>query len=266
MDRVVGFIGNGNMGSAMIHGIMKAKLLNAEQLYVSAVHEESLQEVKQMYGVHAACDNVEVAKASDILVLAVKPYQYETVIEEIKDAVKKEVIIVNIAAGKSIEHINQMFGREMKVVKAMPNTPAFVGEAMSALAYSEHVTPEELEHVISLFQSFGKVEIVAEGLMDAVTAVSGSSPAYVFMFIEAMADAGVKLGIPRSKAYKLAEQSILGSAKLALETGKHPGVLKDEVCSPGGTTIEAVIDLEKNGFRNTVISAVEKCAEKSKNM
>ena len=193
MDRVVGFIGNGNMGSAMIHGIMKAKLLNAEQLYVSAVHEESLQEVKQMYGVHAACDNVEVAKASDILVLAVKPYQYETVIEEIKDAVKKEVIIVNIAAGKSIEHINQMFGREMKVVKAMPNTPAFVGEAMSALAYSEHVTPEELEHVISLFQSFGKVEIVAEGLMDAVTAVSGSSPAYVFMFIEAMAD-GAEIG------------------------------------------------------------------------
>ena len=266
MDRVVGFIGNGNMGSAMIHGIMKAKLLKAEQLYVSAAHEESLQEVKQLYGVHATCDNIEVAKASDILVLAVKPYQYETVIEEIKDAVKKEVIIVNIAAGKSIEHINQMFGREMKVVKAMPNTPAFVGEAMSALAYSEHVTPEELEHVISLFQSFGKVEIVAEGLMDAVTAVSGSSPAYVFMFIEAMADGAVALGMPRKQAYTFAGQAVLGAAKMLLESGQHPGELKDAVCSPQGTTISAVQKLEECGFRSSVMQAMLACADKSKEM
>ena len=148
----------------------------------------------------------------------------------------------------------------------MPNTPALVGEGMSAICPNKNITSDELEYVGKLYNSFGKYEILEEKDFRAFIALCGSSPAYVFMFIEAMADAAVKLGIPRTKAYKLAEQSILGSAKLALETGKHPGVLKDEVCSPGGTTIEAVIDLEKNGFRNTIISAVEKCAEKSRNM
>ena len=148
----------------------------------------------------------------------------------------------------------------------MPNTPAFVGEAMSALAYSEHVTPEELEHVISLFQSFGKVEIVAEGLMDAVTAVSGSSPAYVFMFIEAMADGAVALGMPRKQAYTFAGQAVLGAAKMLLESGQHPGKLKDAVCSPQGTTISAVQKLEECGFRSSVIQAMLACADKSKEM
>ena len=162
--------------------------------------------------------------------------------------------------------IEDYFQKSIKVVRTMPNTPAQVGEAMSAIIPNRNVTENELNQVIAIFNSFGKCEVVSEALIDSVIAVSGSSPAYVYMMIEAMADAGVKLGLPRAKAYKLAEQAILGSAKLALETGKHPGVLKDEVCSPGGTTIEAVIDLEKNGFRNTVISAVEKCADKSKNM
>ena len=162
--------------------------------------------------------------------------------------------------------MEEWFDKEVKIIKTMPNTPALVGEGMSAICYNKNVVKEELEEVCSLYNLFGKYELLEESDFNAFIALCGSSPAYVFMFIEAMADAAVKLGIPRVKAYKMAEQSILGSAKLALETGKHPGELKDMVCSPKGTTIEAVIELENKGFRNAVISAMEKCADKANKM
>ena len=171
-------------------------------------------------------------------------------------------MIVSIAAGKTIAAIEDSFGKPVKLVRAMPNTPALVGEAMSALCVNQNVTPEELKEVQALFNSFGKSEVISESLIG----VSGSSPAYVYMFIEAMADAAVADGMPRAQAYKFAAQSVYGSAKMVLETGKHPGELKDAVCSPAGTTIEAVAALEAGGFRNTVISAQRACSQKSRDM
>ena len=172
----------------------------------------------------------------------------------------------HIAAGKTIAAIEEAFGKEIKLVRAMPNTPALVGEAMSALCVNAHVTEAELSEVQAIFNSFGIAEVVPESLIDAFVGVSGSSPAYVYLFIEAMADGAVAEGMPRSQAYQFAAQAVLGSAKMVLETGKHPGELKDMVCSPAGTTIEAVRVLEKFGLRSAVIEAEKVCADMSRNM
>jgi len=266
MDKIIGFIGNGNMGQAMIGGIIKANIVAPKNIYVSDLNEKGLNEVANKYGVTTTTDNSEVAKYSDILILSVKPNLYPIVIEQIKEKVKDEVVVVIIAAGKSIKGTEEAFGRKLKVVKVMPNTPALVGEGMSAISPGEGISAEELGEVISIFDSFGKSEVVSEKLMDAVTAVSGSAPAYVYMLIEAMADAAVLEGMPRAQAYKFAAQAVLGAGKMVLETGMHPGALKDMVCSPGGTTIEAVATLEEMGLRTAVIAAMRNCAEKSREM
>lgn len=266
MNKKIGFIGCGNMAQAMIRGIVKAKTVPAKNIMVSNPSSKKLENVKADYNVLTTNDNKKVALNSDIVILSVKPNKYAEVIEEIKESVSKDAIIVAIAAGVSIEKINIMFKENKKVVRAMPNTPAFVGEAMSAITPGKGIEKEELDDIIEIFNSFGKCEVVDESLMDTVTGVSGSSPAYVYMFIEAMADAAVLNGMPREKAYKFAAQSVLGSAKMVLETGKHPGKLKDDVCSPGGTTIEAVYSLEESGFRAAVMEAVDACTQKSKNM
>lgn len=266
MNKKIGFIGCGNMGKAMLGALVKSNNIDNNNIIVSTKSEASAENISKEFLVKSTNDNREVAINSEIIFLAVKPYFYEEVINEIKDIITDDKIIVSIAAGVTINNIEQWFGREIKIVRTMPNTPALVGEGMSAICPNSNVEELEVEEVCKLYNLFGKYELLEEKDFHGFIALCGSSPAYVFMFIEAMADAGVKLGLPRAKAYKMAEQSILGSAKLALETEKHPGILKDEVCSPGGTTIEAVIDLERNGFRNTVISAIEKCAEKSKTM
>lgn len=266
MNKIIGFIGCGNMGQAMIGGIIKANIVSPENIIVADLNEKSLKTTADAYGVKITTDNNDVAKAADIIILSVKPNLYPVVIEGIKNNVKENVVIVTIAAGKSIESTELSFGRKLKVVRVMPNTPALVGEGMAALCPNERVTAEEKDEIVSIFESFGKAEIVSEKLMDVVTSVSGSSPAYVYMFIEAMADAAVLDGMPRNQAYKFAAQAVLGAAKMVLSTGKHPGDLKDMVCSPGGTTIEAVATLEEKGLRNAVISAMRKCTEKSKEM
>lgn len=266
MDKVIGFVGCGNMGQAMIGGIIKANIVSPENIMVADLNEKSLKATADEYGVKITTDNNDVAKVADIIILSVKPNLYPVVIEGIKNHVKENVVIVTIAAGKSIESTELSFGRKLKVVRVMPNTPALVGEGMSALCPNEKVTAEEREEIVNIFESFGKAEIVSEKLMDVVTSVSGSSPAYVYMFIEAMADAAVLDGMPRNQAYKFAAQAVLGAAKMVLSTGKHPGDLKDMVCSPGGTTIEAVATLEEKGLRNAVISAMRKCTEKSIDM
>ena len=176
------------------------------------------------------------------------------------------MIIVDIAAGVTILDVKKYFDKDVKVIKAMPNTPALVLQAMSAISFDDLVTEEDKNCITSIFNSFGKCEVVDETMMDAVTSVSGSSPAYVFMFIEAMADAAVAQGLPRKQAYTFAAQAVLGSAQMVLETGMHPGALKDMVCSPDGTTIDAVCELERTGFRASVESAMRACGEKSKKM
>lgn len=266
MSKKIGFIGCGNMGKAMLGALVKSDTISNENIIVSTKSKGSADTIKENFKVETTLENRKVAKVSDILFLAVKPYFFKDIINEIKDSISEDAIIVSIAAGVTIADIEEWFGKSIKIIRTMPNTPCLVGEGMSAVCANKNVIAEELKEVCALYDLFGKYEILEEKDFHAFIAICGSSPAYMFMFIEAMADAAVKLGIPRAKAYKMAEQSMLGSAKLALETGKHPGVLKDEVCSPGGTTIEAVIDLEKNGFRSTVISAIEKCAEKSKSM
>lgn len=266
MNRKIGIIGCGNMGRAMLNALLKSSDISNDDIIVSTKSETSAEKIRNDFKVKTTLVNSEVAEKSNILFLAVKPHFFKEVIEEIKDKINNDTIIISIAAGITISQIEEWFGKDIKLVRSMPNTPALVGEGMSAICPNKNITSDELNYVGKLYNSFGKYEILEEKDFHAFIALCGSSPAYVFMFIEAMADAGVKLGIPRAKAYKLVEQSVLGSAKLALETGKHPGVLKDEVCSPSGTTIDAVIELERNGLRSTVISAVEKCAEKSKNM
>lgn len=254
------------MGSAMISGILSSGLAAKQQIIASAHSKATLDRLLTVYGITVTTDNRKVAEASDIIFLAVKPYMYEEIIEEIRDLVDEEKLVVAIAAGISLSRLDDCFGRPVKLVRAMPNTPAMVLEAMSALTANEHVSDDELKIVIDIFESFGQAEVVPEALMDAVTGVSGSSPAYVYMFIEAMADAAVADGMPRSQAYKFAAQSVLGAAKMVLQTGEHPGALKDAVCSPGGTTIAAVAKLEEKGLRDAVISAQRCCVAKSKDM
>lgn len=266
IDEIIGFIGAGNMGRAMIGGICKSGLVTTGQIVASAHTQETLDRLKTDFSIETTLSNETVAKQSDILFLAVKPNKFDEVIPQIAPYIKNSCIVVSIAAGKSIATIEKGFGREIKLVRAMPNTPALIGEAMSALCANKNVSDDELRTIVQLFECFGKAEVIPESLMDAVVGVSGSSPAYVYMFIEAMADAAVADGMPRAQAYKFAAQSVLGSAKMVLETGKHPGELKDAVCSPAGTTIEAVAALEAGGFRNTVISAQRACSQKSRDL
>ncbi len=266
MNKVIGFIGAGNMGQAMAGGIVNSNLVSKDNIIMADLNEGSLEKAKEKYGIKVTTDNNEVAKSADILVLSVKPNLYPIVIKGIKDKVKEGGIIVTIAAGKALKATEEMFGKRIKIVRVMPNTPALVGEGMAAICPNDLVSKEEVKDVVNIFESFGKAEMVEEKLMDVVTSVSGSSPAYVYMFIEAMADAAVLDGMPRAKAYKFAAQAVLGSAKMVLETGMHPGALKDMVCSPGGTTIEAVATLEEKGLRSAVIKAMRDCTKKSQEM
>ena len=266
MDKIIGFIGSGNMASAMIGGIINAKLVSPNHVICSDPSKTKLDNLQSRYGITTTTDNCEVVTKSDILVLSIKPQFYPEVIQEIKAQVNDNTIIVVIAAGQKIENIKKLFEKNIKVVRAMPNTPALVGEGMAALSPCPMILPEELDLICNIFNSFGKCEVIAENLMDAVTAVSGSSPAFVFMIIEAMADGAVLEGMPRDKAYTFAAQAVLGSAKMVLETGKHPAQLKDMVCSPGGTTIQGVSVLEESGLRASILKAIQATAKKSKDM
>lgn len=265
-DKMIGFIGAGNMGSAIIGGILSSSLASTGQIIASASSVATLEKIKNRYSIETTLSNETVAKRSDILFLAVKPDKFDTVIPQITDSVKSQCIIVSIAAGKTMSSIEHTFGRRIKLVRAMPNTPALAGEAMSALCCNGNVGSGELEQIKTIFNCFGKSEYIPESLFDAVVGVSGSSPAYVYIMIEAMADAAVADGMPRSAAYKFAAQAVLGAAKMVLTTGEHPAVLKDAVCSPAGTTIEAVAALEEGGFRNAIIQAQRTCCAKSRQM
>jgi pyrroline-5-carboxylate reductase len=211
-------------------------------------------------------NNKEVAQFADILILAVNPNVHSHVIKEIKDVVKPDSIIVTIAAGITLEDMKEEFGRKLKFIRSMPNTPSLIREGMSVICPNESIDSKDLKQIVEVFNAFGKTEVIKESLMDAVPAISGSSPAYIYMLIEAMADGGVQQGIPRSQAYRLAAQAVLGAAKMVLETGKHPGQLKDDVCTPGGATIEAVASLEKNQFRGAILAAMERCTDKIKEL
>ena len=262
----IGFIGCGNMGSAMIGGILKNGVFEKNEIIVSNLTEEGSRKSREKLGVVTTLDNCEVVKNANIVILAVKPQFYEEVIGEVKGYLTPEHMIVGIAPGKTLAWLEEKAGLPLKVVRFMPNTPAQVGAGMTAVCTNDRVSEDELAEILKITDSFGCTEVVPERLMDAAGAVGGCSPAYVFMFIEAMADAAVSQGMPRKQAYKFASQTVLGSAKMVLETGRHPGDLKDMVCSPAGTTIEGVRTLEKSGFRSAVFEALTAAAEKGKKL
>ena len=262
----LGFIGTGNMATAIIGGLLSKGIAESGDIIGSARTEEHRKKAEDSLKIRMTADNAEVVRESEILFLCVKPQMIEGVINEIKDEVRQDQLIISIIAGKSIAWFENAFGKKIRLIRTMPNTPALVGEGMTAAVMGENVSEDEKELALKLLGACGQVEIVTEKLMDAVVAVSGSSPAYIFILIEAMADAAVSEGMPRAQAYKFAAQAVLGSAKMALESGRHPAELKDMVCSPAGTTIEAVRVLEERGFRSSIIEAMKACAEVNRNL
>jgi pyrroline-5-carboxylate reductase len=262
MKQIIGFIGCGKMAQAMIGGMLKNGSVERGQLIASCKSEETLQKVESQFQIKTIVNNIEVAQTADLLFLAVPPQKYMNIIEDIRSVITPSTVVITIAAGITTNDVQTAFQRDVKVIRTMPNTPSLIQEGMSAMCANQHVTSEELQNVRELFESFGKVELIEEEQMDAIPAISGSSPAYVYMMIEAMADGGVKQGLSRDQAYRLASQAVIGAAKMVLETGIHPGELKDQVCSPGGATIAAVAELEKQQFRGGIQLAMEKCTEK----
>ncbi len=258
----VGLIGIGNMGKALIRGILSRGELQPGDILASSGLREEEEKAAEEFGICVTPENKAAADGADILILAVKPQVIDGVMEEVRGSLAEKTVVLSIAAGVTLERLQNGLGVE-KLTRAMPNTPALIGEGTTAVSFTEKVTEEEKTRVIGLLAGCGSVHEIPEKLMDAVVGISGSSPAYVFMFIEAMADAGVQAGMPRALAYSFAAGAVAGSAKLMLQSGKHPGELKDMVTSPAGTTIEAVRVLEERGFRGAVMDAVLAAAEKS---
>ena len=228
----------GNMASAIMGGLLAKKMVKANQIYGYDKFDGAVKKAVESYNITSVIDEKAVAEAADILFLAVKPNVLPEVLPKIGPVIRKKTVIISIAAGKSLAFLENGLGRDdLKIVRCMPNTPALVLEGCTGACANKNVTEKEMEEVLKILGAFGRASVVPEKLMDVVVGISGSSPAYVFMFIEAMADAAVLAGMPRAQAYEFSAQAVLGSAKLLLETGKHPGELKDMVCSPGGTTM-----------------------------
>lgn len=260
----IGFIGAGNMGYAMLKGALSS--ISPENVGVTDRSFDKAESIAHETGVRHFESNADCVKNCKYVVFSIKPQVYENVVDEIRKFVDDSKIIISLAPNVSIEMLNGMFGKNVRVVRLMPNTPAFVGEGMTGYCYDDALfNEEEKTFLADLFNSFGKAVKVSEKIMSAVVCASGSSPAYVFMFIEALADSVVKYGMSRDDAYTFVAQTVLGSAKMVLESGEHPGVLKDRVCSPGGTTIRAVEKLEECGLRNALFKATEACYNKCEN-
>lgn len=262
--KTIGIIGTGNMAGAMIDGMMAKSFIKPTEVVLFNRTSKKAESYAQKYeGMMVATSPEEVVKNSKYILLGVKPNQHQALIEEIKNYMTPEHVVILIAAGLSIEGVRYWFGDEIKVVRTMPNTPAKVMAGMTAVTFSSKLSDDEKAWSMAMLESFGLVEVIEEKLMDAVPAISGSAPAYVFQLIEAMADEGVRQGFGRSQAYRMAAQAILGAGKMVIETNEHPAVLKDQVTSPGGTTIEALKVLEENGFRASVMKAMDACTKKT---
>ena len=257
----IGFIGYGNMAQAMVNGMIVSGSYKPENIAVSdlSVKENAL-------GIKVATNNIEVAKFSDILILAIKPHQYKAVIDEVRNYLKPDVIVVSIAAGLTIATLEGYFDYPVKLVRTMPNTPAMIGMGMTAIMLNLNMIDEEVKLVRDVFDSFGKTEIVAEELIEAVIVTSGSSPAYIYMMIEAMIRGGINEGMTREMATSFVCQAMIGAAGMVKETGIHPNDLCDAVCSPNGTTICAVNYLRDNDFEAVIENAMKACANRSREM
>ncbi|MGX7112143.1 pyrroline-5-carboxylate reductase [Gemella cuniculi] len=260
----LGFIGAGNMGEAILKGIVSGGRVNSTSIFVRNSSDKSTENIARKYGINFCVNLVEVARSSDVVFLGVKPYLVAGILEEIKDELQGKIII-SMAAAVEIGDIEDIVPSG-KIVRIMPNTPVEVGKGVIGITFNKKIEKNDQINVLELFSNIGKTEIILEKDMQALTALSGSGPAYVYMFIEALADGAVLNGLRRDVAYRLAANTVLGAAQMVLETKKHPGELKDDVCSPAGSTIEAVKILESKGFRSAVIDCEYACYNKLKEM
>ena len=266
LDKTVAFLGAGNMAGALIKGLLASGVLAPEQVICTDVRKARLEELKQKHGVRVMTSNEEAARAADVVVLATKPQVFDRLLPEVRSGVKPDALVVSIAAGIPIAAIEGFLPAGTRVVRTMPNTPAIVDAGATAIAAGTHANDDDVALARALFDSVGVTVVLDEYLLDAVTGLSGSGPAYIFLIIEALADAGVKVGLHRESAQLLAAQTLFGSAKLLLETGEHPGKLKDMVTSPGGTAIAGLSSLEAGGLRTTLINAVETATARAKQL
>ncbi|HEY8369870.1 MAG TPA: pyrroline-5-carboxylate reductase [Thermodesulfobacteriota bacterium] len=265
-NKTIAFVGAGNMAEALIKGLIAAGLART-QILASDHTEERVAHIRQVYGIATSSDNREVVSRADIVVLAVKPQILPKVLEEIAGVVTADKLIISVAAGVPIESIEAYLHQRSRVVRVMPNTPALVQAGATALVAGAHATESDLATAKAIFDSVGTTVVLDdEGLMDAITGLSGSGPAYIFVIIDALADAGVRVGLSRDVSLALAAQTVLGAAKLLIETGEHPGALKDKVTSPGGTAIAGLHTLEQGGLRTTLINAVEAATKRSREL
>lgn len=265
-NTTIGVIGIGNMGSAMIRGMVNGSIVQPESIWIYDQEQDKCKKIQKELGVNIAQSSKQLTENCNIIVPAVKPPFVADVLSEITNVLTSNHLILSIAAGITMDQIKEIIQEKCYVIRTMPNTPALVGEGMTVICKDSSVPEEYLTIACNIFRSFGKIEFVSESQMHAATAISGSSPAYAFLFLEALADGGVMMGLSREQSYKMAAQSLLGAAKMVLQTEKHPGELKDMVCSPGGTTIDAVASLEQGKFRGAIIEAVRICAKKSMDM
>lgn len=261
-----GVIGCGKMGGAMLERLSSSGLIARENIMAADARAQTREDIAQRLGVRVTEDNREVARASDFLLLSVLPQMYAQVLNEIAPCLKPGVCVITIAPSYTLKMTEGYLGEKVRIVRAMPNTPAMIGAGMTTVCRNASVDDDTFKTAVAILSELGAVEEIEEKDIPAVVGISGSAPAYVFMFIDALADAGVLKGLHRDQAIRFAAQAVMGSAKLQIETGKHPEVLKDMVCSPAGTTIEAVAALERAGFRNAVISAARAAADKVSNM
>lgn len=266
-DETVAVIGAGNIGRALIGGMIRSARIAPEQVIATRRTESALERMQEeFHGLRISTDNVNAVRSATVVVLSIKPQSRSEVVTEIREHVSRDALVVSVLAGVTTERLQIAFGSEQPVVRVMPNTPALVDEGATAIAAGAFAGGTELATVRHMFEAVGTVVETRESLMDAVTGLSGSGPAYVYMFIEALTDAGVQQGLSRDVAAQLAAQTVYGAAKLVLETGKHPAILRDEVTTPGGTAIAAVSELESRGLRTTIINAVNTATQRSKDL
>jgi pyrroline-5-carboxylate reductase len=266
-DKKIAIIGTGNMGEALISGLIVSGSSKPKNIICTDVRESKLDEIKKEYGVRTTTNNVEAAEVSDIIVYAVKPQIIAAVLKETADILDMSKLVISIAAGVPMPAIESCLNKDLRLIRVMPNIAAFVKEAASAIAAGGHATDEDIELAMEIFNSIGKSIFLKENyLMDAITGLSGSGPAYIFLIVDALSDAGVKMGLSREEALFLSTQTVLGAAKLLMETREHPGQLKDKVTSPGGTAIAGLATLEEGGLRTTLIHAVEAATNRSKEL
>jgi pyrroline-5-carboxylate reductase len=266
-DKTISIIGTGNMGEALVSGLISSKSTAAENIICTDIREDQLESVKEKYGVAVTTNNLNAVKASEIIIYAVKPQIIAPVLVETASKLDMSKLIISIAAGVSLAAIESCLNKKLRLIRVMPNIAAFVKESATVVAAGKNASRDDVKMAMAIFDSMGKTIFLKENiLMDAVTGLSGSGPAYIFLIIDALADGGVKVGLARQDALFLATQTVLGAAKLLMETREHPGKLKDMVTSPGGTAIAGIHTLEKGGLRTTLINAVEVATQRSREL